>query len=214
MKHILKGNEPESFSKWKQNDKMHQRGKPNWNRLPSTVKTEIHKHLIREQGGICCYCGIHLTPKSSHIEHLRPKTKYPKHQFDYNNLLCSCQRELQKEEPRHCGNAKGSWFDESATISPLDQYCENCFEYLEDGRIRSAVRDNEAPTITIRHLALDIEKLKELRKAKISAVLDVTDLSDEKDIRSQLNIYSKLNPETKCYDAFCFAVINVLSNLL
>ncbi|MEN8219842.1 MAG: hypothetical protein ABFS56_26535 [Pseudomonadota bacterium] len=59
------------------------------------------------------------------IEHFRPQKQYPELKLEYNNLLCSCQFELQKTEPRHCGNAKGSWFDENLTISPLEPSCES-----------------------------------------------------------------------------------------
>ena len=108
MKRIVKGAEPVSFAKWKNQDKMYQRGQHRWKRLSSDVKHELHKVLIAEQGKICCYCGGQVSPQNSHIEHFRPKGKgkYPQLQLKYNNLLCSWQRELQKEVPKHCGNAK------------------------------------------------------------------------------------------------------------
>ncbi len=216
MKYIKKGEEPSFFSDWKMNDKMYQRGKPNWNRLNSDCKRELRKVLIKEQGAICCYCGTRIGTDDSHVEHFRPmdKNKYPQLQLEYDNLLCSCQSELRKTEPRHCGNAKGSWFDENLTISPLDPICESRFEFLEDGRIRPFDKNNEGTKQTIAHLSLDISKLNELRKSSITAVLDISDVLEEDVIKEQIEIYSQRNPVDESFTPFCSAILNVLSNLL
>jgi len=216
LKRIVKRAQPVSFAKWKNQDKMYQRGQPNWNRLPSYIKQELHKALMAEQGKICCYCGGRVSPLNSHIEHFRPKRKrkYLQLQLDYDNLLCSCQRELQKEEPKHCGNAKRNWFDENLTISPLDPGCESRFEYLENGQVRSANSDDESAVETIRHLALDIDKLRELRKPAIEAALDTIDIFDTNEIKAQIEIYSHLNPQGNCHQPYCAAIINVLEGLL
>jgi uncharacterized protein (TIGR02646 family) len=195
---------------------MYQRGQPKWKRLPSNIKQELHKVLIAEQGEICCYCGGRVSSQNSHIEHFRPKRKgkYPKLQLEYTNLLCSCQRELQKEEPKHCGNAKKSWFDENLTISPLELECECRFEYLENGQIRPASRDDEGALKTIKHLALDIDKLRELRKPAIEAALDTINISDTNEIKAQIEIYSHINPKRNCLQPYCAAIIDVLERLL
>ncbi|MDM8550331.1 retron system putative HNH endonuclease [Desulfobacterales bacterium HSG2] len=214
MKHIVKEAEPAFFKHWKKNDKMYQRGKPNWNRLPSDRKKELRKTLIGEQGGLCCYCGIQVSMDDSHAEHFRPKNKYPELQLEYDNLLCSCQSELQKTEPRHCGNAKGSWFDENLTVSPLDAACESRFGYLEDGAIWPSDESDEGAEATITYLALDIPKLRELRKAAIAAVLEDFDISEEEAIREQIDLYSQRNPADQKYPSFCSAIVNVLLSLL
>ncbi|MDM8517090.1 retron system putative HNH endonuclease [Desulfobacterales bacterium HSG16] len=173
MKHITKHAEPDFFTKWKHNDKMCQRGRPNWNRLKSEDKKKLRKTLLEEQGAICCYCGMTITIDNSHVEHFRPKSKnkYPQLQLEYDNLLCSCQLQLEKTEPRHCGNAKGSWFDEDMTVSPLNADCESRFDFLENGSIQSSDKNDEASKETVTHLALDIGKLRELRRAAIVSVL-------------------------------------------
>ena len=216
MKYIEKGSEPPFFSEWKMNDKMCQRGRPNWKRLNSEIKRDLRNSLIREQGSVCCYCGTRISLDDSHIDHFRPKkrSKYPKLQLEYNNLLCSCQLELQKMEPRHCGNAKGSWFDEELTISPLDSTCESRFEFLEDGRIRPSDNNDDGAKETIAHLALDISKLNELRKSSIAAMLENIDVLEEETIQELIDIYSQRNPTDEQYSPFCFVIINVLSNLL
>jgi len=109
---------------------------------------------------------------------------------------------------------KKSWFDENLTISPLDPGCENRFEYLEGGQVRSANKDDEGAVETIRHFALDIDKLRELRKPAIEAALDTIDISDTNEIRAQIEIYSLLNPQSNCHQPYCAAIINVLEGLL
>ncbi len=212
MKYIDKGTEPSFFTKWKNQDKMYQRGRSNWKRLDSTTKKQLHKVLIKEQGAICCYCGTRIRVNESHIEHFRPQKQYPKLKLEYNNLLCSCQFELQKTEPRHCGNAKGSWFDENLTISPLDLSRESRFEYLENGSVQGSNND-EAAKQTIKHLELDINKLRELRQAAIFAALEDIDILDEKMIQEQIAFYSQRNSSVQLIP-FCSSIINVLSSLL
>jgi uncharacterized protein (TIGR02646 family) len=216
VKHIEKDKEPLFFTQWKKSDKMYNRGKPNWNRLSSEDKRNLRNSLIKEQGAVCCYCGVRIVVGNSHVEHFRPKGKngYPHLQLDYNNLLCSCQLELQKAEPKHCGNAKGSWFDEELIISPLNSACESSFEFLEDGRIRPFEMNNEGAKQTISSLALDISKLDELRKSSIAAALDSIDVFDRKTIQEQIDVYSQRNPGDKQFAPFCSAILNVLSSLL
>lgn len=213
MKHIDKKAEPICLSDWKKQDKMYQRGHPNWKRLNADVRKCIQEALLNEQGFVCCYCGSAIQMDNSHIEHFRPKNKYPELQLEYDNLLCSCQKELQKTEPRHCGNSKGSWFDENLIISPLNPECEFHFNFLENGDISPSEESNVAAQQTIKHLALKIKKLKELRKASISAVLDNMDVIDNFTLQKEIQIYSQRDINNK-YSPFCFVILNVLSSLL
>lgn len=171
MKRIVKDPEPEVFSEWKANDRMaHQ---PNWNRVRSPVKQQLHEALMQEQGFLCCYCESSVTADDSHIEHFRPRKKYPAFQFDYDNLLCSCQRELSPGEPRHCGHRKGDWFDENLLVSPLAPNCEERFTFTANGDIFPH-RDNDAGAKeTIRKLGLNIDKLRALRAAAVDGLYDV-----------------------------------------
>lgn len=181
MKYIVKNQEPQAFKDWKLNDKMYKRGKPNWKRVPTQIRNIIRISLQEEQGYICCYCERRLNEKDYHVEHLKPKdkNKYPLLQLDYNNLICSCQLELTKGEPRHCGNSKGSWYDENNFVSPLNHDCEQQFVYTADGHIKPSNKDNEAAKITIKKLQLDIDKLVDLRKKAIEPFIDDSLSSDE-----------------------------------
>lgn len=212
MKHIEKMEEPEDLVTWKANDKMYQRNQPKWNRLRSADKQPVHVALLKEQGGICCYCGTSIELDTSHIEHFRPREFFPNLQLEYDNLLCSCQRELQKEEPIHCGKAKGSWFEDGVTISPLDPNCETLFEYSESGHI-AAIGYEHGADATITHLNLDDDKLVELRKAAIGAAIDGLDTFQEEEIQKMIETYSQQSPATNRFQPFCIAIVQVLLNI-
>ncbi|MDY0321514.1 MAG: retron system putative HNH endonuclease [Arcobacteraceae bacterium] len=175
MKYIQKAcAEPTSLSDWKAQDKMYQRGNATWKRLRTVngreYKKEFTQALIVEQGYICCYCEQKLDISDSHLEHFIPQNldEFSEYLFDYNNILCSCQLELESGAPRHCGNSKGSWYDKDLLVSPLDPMCETKFTYTLDGQISHT---DEASKLTIKHLQLDIDKLNKLRESAIDSIL-------------------------------------------
>jgi uncharacterized protein (TIGR02646 family) len=105
VKYIKKGEEPGSFKTWK----ALARTTPNWgySYLQNPEKRELHEALIREQGYICCYCGMRIIRESSHIEHLKPQSlPDPDLSVDYTNLLASCQREREPKKPYIVGSLK------------------------------------------------------------------------------------------------------------
>lgn len=59
------------------------------------IKEKIKKHLLKKQLENCCYCKKNLSGEFSiviDIEHILPKSKYPKFMFDLMNLAISCKR--------------------------------------------------------------------------------------------------------------------------
>jgi len=169
MKYIVKGAEPKRLTNWKElrNDNW----EPTYQNLDTGVKIATKNELMKEQGYICCYCERRLTDEDSHIEHFRPQSDVLVDALDYSNLLSSCQKQLKKKEPRHCGNYKDEWFDEELLISPLDPACETRFVYTADGEIYPSL-DDAAAIQTINHLNLDLPKLISLRAAAIAPFLD------------------------------------------
>ena len=148
---------------------------------------------MKEQGYICCYCERRLNDEYSHIEHFNPQSNDPSATLDYINMLCSCQNQLKKGKPRHCGHSKGNWFDEDLLISPLDLDCEERFVYTADGKIQPANEFDNAATMTIEKLKLDIEKLNDSRKKAIEPFLD-EHLSDSEFLEF-VNGYLKKNSD-------------------
>lgn len=117
MKHIVKQEEPQKFLDWK--NLAGENWQPTYGGLSGYPKKALKNSLMAEQGYICCYCERRLTDNESHIEHFRPQSDPAVDPLDYRNLLCSCQNQLNKGEPRHCGNKKEDWFDEHLLVSPL-----------------------------------------------------------------------------------------------
>ena len=169
MKHILKQPEPQQFRDWKllKNEDW----QPSWDNLSGPVKENLRNSLRTEQGDICCYCERRLSDSDLHIEHLQPQSDSAVDPLEYANLLCSCQSNLKKGEPRHCGNLKGSWYDAHLLVSPLDPMCEQRFSYTADGAMRPTNEDDSGAAETIMRLGLDIPKLKDLRAKTIEPFL-------------------------------------------
>ena len=194
MKHINKSSEPESFGSWKADNP-----DKTYALFPRKEKKTLKKKLIQEQGGICCYCEQSIILSNSHIEHFRPQDTYKDLSLDYNNLLCSCQKEPDKETPLHCGHCKGNWFKEGHLVSPLDPSCENRFHFTDDGRIFPAVPDDVVAAETIKRLALDIPALSSARKAVIEAIygLDANTPLTREELQQVIQAYLKKKPDKK-----------------
>ena len=175
MKHIVKGSEPEALIEWKA--LASEDWQPTYADLSGNVKLAVMTSLMQEQGGICCYCERELHDNDRHIEHFKPQSDDAVDPLDYSNMICSCQKQIKKGEPRHCGNLKGNWFDAEQLVSPLSPDCAGRFEYAADGYI-VAVAGNSAASETIKKLGLDLDKLNWLRNQAIEPFLDPM-LTDE-----------------------------------
>ena len=170
MKLIVKQHEPQTFTVWKaQANAVWQ---PTYDALSSALKNAVKSALMEELGFICCYCERRLTEEDSHIEHFRPQSDPVVDPLDFGNLLCSCQNQVKKGEPRHCGNLKENWFDPNLLVSPLAPGCERRFAFTGDGNIKPALDTDRAASETIKKLGLSIPKLKDLRAKAIEPFLD------------------------------------------
>lgn len=177
MKHIVKQAEPQEFMDWKAlaNDDW----QPTYGTLSSAVKNTVKRSLMEEQGYICCYCECRLEDNDSHIEHFEPQSAGNTDPLDFSNMLCSCQNQLAKGDPRHCGVLKDDWFDDALLISPLDLGCETRFAFDGDGLIKPAHSADAAATETISKLGLDLPKLNSMREEALSPFLDDDLTTDE-----------------------------------
>jgi len=201
MKHIEKGSEPSSLTAY--NKKVGKTTK--WKSFNRNVKNDVYESVLYEQGYICCYCGIRISRKKCHIEHYRPKSKYPDLTFTYSNLISSCQGEDEQRptKPVHCGHKKGGWFDEELMISPLDPNCSSYFKYTGAGEILPTENSEhqEAAETTIRMLALNINKLKKMRRKVVDGVIEATQGLSEKEIKKLSQAYLERD-ETQSYTPF------------
>jgi uncharacterized protein (TIGR02646 family) len=172
MKHVQKGAEPLEFSYWKAlaNDDW----QPTYDDLSGQTKKTVKDTLMKEQGYLCCYCECQIDDDDSHIEHFRPQSHADVDPLDFSNFLCSCQNQLQKGVPRHCGNLKGSWYDSTLLVSPFDSGCEERFIFTGLGFIEPKQQEDRGANETIKRLGLDLPKLNSMRASVIEPFLDDT----------------------------------------
>lgn len=189
MKHIVKQQEPQPFSEWKALD--NKDWQPTYGELSGKEKKAVKDALMAEQGYLCCYCERRLADNDSHIEHFKPQSETAVDPLDFSNMLCSCQDQLKKGDPRHCGNLKSDWFVDALLISPFDPGCENRFSFTGDGGIEPSQANDAAATETIKRLGLNIPKLRDLRKKAIEPFLD--DSLSEGEISQFVSGYLKKN---------------------
>lgn len=170
MKYIQKQAEPPELIAWK--GQANSDWQPSYATMGGALKRKLKAALMREQGGLCCYCEQRLSAEDSHIEHFQPQSDPAIDPLDYANLLCSCQNQLTRGEPRHCGNLKADWFDPERLVSPLVPSCEERFRYTGDGQIKAENDDDPAAQTTIERLGLNLPKLRAMRRAAIEVFLD------------------------------------------
>jgi uncharacterized protein (TIGR02646 family) len=218
MKYIQKSAEPTSLSTWKikQGAKI-----PTWKSFGRTVvKGQLLEILLKEQGYICCYCGVAIDKGNCHYEHFKPQGIDETVRFDDFNLIVSCQGEDDKPRvPVHCGhqkdNQKDNWYDKKLLVSPLIANCGEFFKYSAAGEILPTEETSKkvAAETTIEKLALNIPKLQRMRKAAIDAELEllVDEDFNEEEIRNIIKDYLELNDDGK-YQPFCATIVYILEN--
>ena len=71
-------------------------------------KADVKKSLDTMYGGICCYCeGSIVEVSYPHIEHRKPKSKYPSDTYSWENLHLSCGK---------CNTKKSNKYDTAHPI--------------------------------------------------------------------------------------------------
>ena len=208
MKHIAKNEEPPELREF--NTKANPNWQPSFDGMSGNLKRALHDTLLNEQGWICCYCNRRVGRDSSHIEHVRPRSRYPEEEASYGNLLASCQREEQRGEPLHCGASKADWYDDGLFVSPLQPDCETRFRYTGDGGIYPVQQSDRAALETLQRLRLDIPKLRRLREGAIDAFMD-SSLTPQ-DLR-YLSEALLQRDAAGMFPEFCVAVVCVLGGL-
>jgi uncharacterized protein (TIGR02646 family) len=209
MKYIQKNQEPRSLTEW--NQKLGGKIR-DWKSFDKSVKNDVYESLLKEQGFICAYCSRPIIRTNCHIEHYRPKSVYKQLTFEYNNLIASCQGEDEKKPrtPVHCGHKKGAWYDEELMISPLDSNCEKYFKYAGSGQIIAVDGEKQAAAnTTISKLALDIDKLRRLRRTAIDTALQIIEGLNASEIQQLIQGYQKPD-NTGRLTPFCDVIIYIL----
>lgn len=209
MKHIVKSAPPTSLETYKATEGAR------FDDMPKTVKEELRKSLVSEQGALCCYCGKRiLGDHHSIIEHLYPKgnEKYSHLQLEYNNLLCSCDggesersgkpKSEKRKFPSFCDDKKN---DQILPLTPLDPTCEDQFSYDEDGNIYGMT---DGADEAIRILGLDCSPLVNARRQAIEPYVNMSMENAE----WLIVIEDLLRRHDGVFLPFCFATVSYIRN--
>ena len=137
MRGSAKGDEPPELRDW--NATQCRNGiEPEYRNLQQSERGVTEKSLFAEQTGQCVYCGrgVLLNRKQHyHIEHFRPRSKYPELQLDHRNLFLSCGSDSDRGTQNTCGHHKGDWFEEDCHIPPAPEACAERFRFRSSGHI-------------------------------------------------------------------------------
>jgi uncharacterized protein (TIGR02646 family) len=181
--------------------------KAHYNDLHSQEKNKLKGILMDEQHFLCCYCMKSIDLGTSHIEHIKPQSLFPKEDLEYDNLLASCNG--YNEEHENCAHNKANWWDPNEFVTPVQSDCETVFKYSIDGRMYSQSIGGET---TIDRLNLNSYLLISARKAAIyySGLFD-EDFTVRQNEMQQF--YSTPDNKNKL-PQFCMAVIYCITNCI
>lgn len=182
MIHILKNREPQSFTTYRLTQDA------SYANIPSTVKDDLKKSLLEEQGYLCAYCMSRISLEKMKIEHFLPQSVYPSEALEYSNLLAVCRGyEGECSQNQTCDTKKSN---QIITINPLNLDHVNNTTYFRDGTINSNSYQNDLDKI----LNLNLFKLKNNRKNALSSFQ--TELCKQKDKKTiSKEIFLKLLKE-------------------
>lgn len=134
--------------------------------IPKRLKNKYNQDDVKEQlkketYGKCMFCESTIGHIAyEHIEHYRPKSKYPRLTFDWSNLGLACPI---------CNIKKGEEFDEQYPI--VNPYIDNPEDYLLFlGTMVIHKSNNKRGEITETLLELNRPELMEARKDRINSV--------------------------------------------
>ncbi len=227
MKHIQKGPEPESFTKFKAI--RHKNWKPSYDVLPDDVIKDIINSLLYYQGGLCCYCQVEINPQTARLVHFHSQHYFPKEALEYNNLFLSCS--VSEGLPPQYQNCAAHKQDNIIPKYMDDVRCSSYFKYNTLGEIvpvnskglrtikqiqlnMSKLSVTEKTVLnTIQVLNLNTSKLKEQRKAIITELAKVIrKVKDKEKIKKALAVYEKRDKNGR-YPRFAGVVLSYLKGL-
>ncbi|MDE0456572.1 MAG: TIGR02646 family protein [Chromatiales bacterium] len=163
MRGSAKGDEPPELRDWKAEQRRNGID-PEYRNFQQPERRATEETLFAEQTGQCVYCGRGISLdriRQYHIEHFRPRSKYPELQLDYTNLFLSCGPEGDDGARNTCGHHNGDWFEEGCHIPPAPEACAERFLFHSSGCIAgdgSPETDKMIATLNLNHPELVTER--------------------------------------------------------
>jgi uncharacterized protein (TIGR02646 family) len=122
---------------------------------------EIKEALRVETSSKCAYCeGLVDDVSYPHVEHIRPKSKFPELAHDWANLTTACER---------CNVAKGDYFEPGLEL--INPYADDVATHLQAlGPIVDWSKGDVRAELTVRRLALNRFELVMARTRRLDSV--------------------------------------------
>lgn len=183
----------------------------------------LKQQLYKDQGGICCYCGMKLEfpfNPQFRVEHVLPKEHHRELVGEYKNLLLSCRATKEETEERskaskkqrkammHCDEAKGSI---ELTYSPLQEGCNAYFIYKLNGEVEGKDIKAKEDVIT---LGLNCTYLKNRRHDTLMEILFAGEDMLDNDLLTNYASSIMQRTEDNMFGEYCFVISNVINQLL
>jgi len=126
-------------------------------------KDKVNKEALRQStSGKCMYCESKIEHNSfAQVEHIKPKSKFPELEFEWENLGYCCQS---------CNTNKWQKYDEvTPFINPYNEKPENYLVFL--GFMAYPNQGSERGEYSIKELELNRAGLIERRKEKLDKLV-------------------------------------------
>lgn len=168
-------------------------------------QTDVQKELRRMYKKRCCYCESKIGAQSyEHIEHLKPKSKFPHECFEWENLHWVCPI----CNSTHKGN---KWDRENPILDPTKDRIE---EYIDIDLITGKIipiEDDERAKTTIEDTGLNRIKLKEERQEVIKKINRYILLAKKRNNIEYLVEMLKIEAESSSYPIIYNKYIDLLN---
>ena len=153
------------------------------------IRNKLREYNIEQQHGLCAYCCRQIEVDTSLNEHIKPRGKgaYAKLSMEYANIVASCNTGGNNAT---CSAFKENRYDDKF-VSPLEEDCEQYFEFYPNGEI---VSDTAQGQYTIDVLNLNSYKLRRARKAQLKSCDSYKDSDLVRSIYLQPDADNRLQP--------------------
>lgn len=140
-------------------------------KVPDNIKNKYNQADVKEQlrtetNGKCMYCESFIGAIAyEHIEHFKPKSKYPHLTFEWSNLGLACPK---------CNTNKLNDFDENCPF--INPYIDNPNDhFVAAGTMILSKPNDKRAKITELTLDLNRPELLEARKERINSIRSLVD---------------------------------------
>lgn len=166
MRRIAKTHPPHKLTEWRDENSEGNHGYRDL--LGTEAYHDLKSQLLQEQGGLCAYTGRSINNGSSHVEHIKPQCECADWEdVEYRNVVACFPADGGDSSHGYGAPVKASWWDEQQFITPLSDECERRFSFVWSGHVHPSPDDHEGATATIKALGLDVDTLRQLRKARV-----------------------------------------------